>query len=169
MSFDWDKAAEQTGPPKMDEGWHIAMVDAVYTSKRDGTLYESPAGRYIMLVCENEQGEQATLNLWCTHKAAGYLIRTLEYLGVDREKVKQAGLTPADFLDQKTAAEWFVGNRGYGLVTHSKGGKYANIEFQSEESVPTSFLQGGSLAPVGKPEGRPIELGETIDDDDIPF
>jgi hypothetical protein len=165
MGFDWTKAAESKGAANMDEGWHYCKVGAVYTANKDGKPYESNAGRYIIVSAENENGEQASMSLWCTPKAAWKIAAQLSALGVSPNELERAGVDPTDFTDQTVAVQWLVGRFGYAYVEHK--GKYANLEFFHEDKVPVNML-------VSKPDfatadTRPLNQHESIEDEDIPF
>jgi hypothetical protein len=173
MGYDWNKAAENSGPPSMGEGWYWVRVVKVIFEKKDGTrLSSEKGGDFFMLVCENQDGEQGTLSLWPTVAAGWKIAQTLSCLGVSMDELENAGITPEDFNSYQTAEDWFVGREGW--VSATVKGKYTNIDFHHEDKVPVSVLQsaGGKSSP--KPEEprasrKPQVQHEPLDDEDIPF
>lgn len=171
MTYNWTKAAENTGPPSMSEGWYLAKVAKLIYEKRDGTrLSTEKGGEYFMLVAENEHGEQGTLSLWPTEKAAWKIAQTLSTLGVGMDELERAGIKPEDFGDPQTASDWFIGREGWVSVTQK--GKYANLDFHHEEDVPTSVLQARKERQSGNtPAPRQTTKADyqSLGDDEIPF
>lgn len=167
MSFNWTKAAENTGPPSMPEGWHRVRIVKLVFEKRDGTRLSTDKGDFFMVVCENASGEQGTLSLWPTPKAAWKIAQTLSAVGVGMDELERANLTPEDFGDERTANNWFVGREGW--VSATVKGKYTNIDFHHEEDVPVSVLQS-SQAPASAP-AKPSKSWDQkpLETEDIPF
>ena len=165
MPFDWKKAAESKGQPKMDDGWHYCKVSAVYTTNKENQPYQSRAGRYIIVAGENEVGEVATMSLWCTPQAGWKIAAQLSALGVRPEELEEAGVDPTDFADRSVATRWLVGKTGWAFVKTE--GKYANLEFEHEDRVPVHVLNRGK--PEMQASGRPLQADDALNDEDIPF
>jgi hypothetical protein len=170
MSFNWTKASENSGPPSMSEGWHKVRVAKVIHEKKDGTRFETDKGPFFMVVFENVQGEQGTLSLWPSEKAAWKIAQTLSCLGVSMDQLEQAGISPVDFDRTDVAEEWFIGREAWANVTVK--GKYANVDLHHEDNVPVSVLQSSRPA-ERKPDDshlkNPSEVSTALTDDDIPF
>lgn len=160
MSQSWVQAANSQGESMMmPEGYYKAKVVKAIRYKRDGSEFRTDKGPFVMLVYENEVGEQATQSLWLTPKAMPFTARAMQHLGFDLERMDQAGVTIDRFEDEEFSQKQFVGRESWVRVEHRND--RANADAVNEDDVPTSVLAGR--------QANHAPTHQTLEPDDIPF
>jgi len=152
--MDWNTAASSEGASeRLPEGYHKVKVAAAYRHNKEGKPYETAKGPYVSVIFEDLRGSQAKQSFWLTDKAGWRLARALKAMGANLEKMTNAGIELAHFLDESFCQKQLVGRDCWVKVEHS--GDYANADVIDERDVPSA-----SLAEYGTPPP---------DDSDIPF
>lgn len=169
----WREAANQKDSkrtnPRIPEGVHKVKITKALRYKKDGTEMASAKGPYVMLVYENEHGEEATQSVWLTENAKNYLAGTLDALGFDLDRMDKARVDLDQFHDADFCEAQFVGRTAYIEVKHD--GKYANAEpiFEHEykRQATTEHQRPASRTPETYQDAG--EPPEAVDEGDIPF
>lgn len=161
-AFSWSKAADGD-VTKLPAGYHRCVCTKVSRANKDGKEYQSKDGDpQILTIWENADGESAVAMFTLTNKAAWTLAQMLKYAGADIEKMEANGITPKHFEDIAFAEKQIL-KRECWVYAEPKG-KYVNIDFVAEDSVPAEAIKQAT-----QPIGSPLEGTDDIDDDDIPF
>lgn len=165
MTYDWKKSAsgEDTGP-SMEPGYCRAKIVKVIRGKKDGTEFKSKNGDpQLMVIWENVAGESAPSMYTLSEKAGFVLAKMCERVGMDLDRMTEAGVTPESFADEEFAKKQLIGRECWvHVTTYGDNGK-VNAEACKENDVPAQFLQ---QTYAGASTAGPHE---TLTEDDIPF
>jgi hypothetical protein len=166
MSFDWNKAADEAGNAKLDEGYYPVQVTKCIRVKKDGSEMKTKNGDPMLFaVYERTDGDgECGRSYTLTDSAIGWLAQAFKtWDEATTTAWGKQGVTLNDFTDEKRAAELLVGKSGWVHVTTK--GKYLNVEHVSRADVPADRLQAAKPVLSGVSGGSV----EPVDDSEIPF
>lgn len=155
MPFDWNAAAEGNGESvKLTPGSHTVTCTKVMTEDRDGNPRVTKNGDPgILIVVENERGEEGTVFFTLSAKGAWSLARWLSAIGVDLKAMQTRGVEPRHFARKDIAEKALLGKSCAVEVSAKAGSDYVDI-------VPVRGNAPPAAAPIGDAD---------LDLDSIPF
>jgi hypothetical protein len=158
MSFDWTDFRSR---PKCKAGTHDLTIVRVINETKDGTPLTTLSGdRKILVVYENDAGEEVSESYALSTRAAWRLQQLLTYIGIDLAALTQSGIEPADFIRPDIHDSYLIRKKVLAEVTYEQGtnGKsYARLSFL-ERPVTGRF----PLEPLSDKPLPPMS-------DDVPF
>ena len=158
--FSWSKAADGD-VIKLPVGYHRCTCTKVARANKEGVEYTSTDGDpQLLTVWENADGESAVSVFTLTNKAAWTLAQMLKFSGANIEKMEADNITPRHFEDIEFSKKKILGRGCW--VRAKPNGKYINIDFVEESTVPVDILkQALDRVQAGS--------GDDIDEDEIRF
>ena len=168
MGYDWNKSAsgEDSGP-RMEPGYYHAKIIKVLRGKKDGTLFMSRNNDpQLMVIWENDCGEECVGMYTLSEKAGFVLAKTCNHVGMNLDKMTEAGVTPLSFEDEDFSRKQLVGRRCWIQVsTYGENGK-VSAESCAESDVPVQYINQASTVVGSSPQEQ---THEPLAEDDIPF
>lgn len=162
MGFDWEHEATKEGgdyAEPLPAGVHDVEVTRVLFGSKGGGPFKSRAGdAQIMLIFADREGRECAQMVTLSEKAGWVLARLLSAAGANLARMKEDGVEPKDFADERLANANLVGRRLRIEVKYSAGAdgkEYADV-------TPVRQKPG---AP--EPPERPERQG--INPDDVPY
>lgn len=156
MGFDWKKAEENGGAGEtLAPGFHYVTGQRVKRIKDSGSGHPR-----IMLVVEDDDCTEATVNFTLSARASWFLVKWLSRCGQDLEELTNDGVEPRHFVNTDIAEKYLVGESTWIEVTaNPENPKYPDVNPVKESEVPEKDRK----LPPGRTDVSGIPL------DDIPF
>lgn len=182
MGYDWEGEADKIAE-KVPAGIHRLRVNKIVTAGKGGTFKSRAGDPQVMVVFTNDRGAEVAQMFTLSTKAAWTMAKLLSRCGVDLKALKDGGIEPKHFANQKIAEQYLVGCETWARVEYeaSEDGKsYSRVE-------PMTALEAGhgesEAAPPKAPEPSPARPRSTTaasvaadpfagggpGDEDIPF
>lgn len=167
MAYGWSEEAEGGGQSdKLPVGYHRVRGTKVVMGKGSGRFKSKKGDPQIMLVVENEDGQEGAQMFTLSEKASWTLARWLSRCGVDLKAMEAEGVEPRHFTNEEIAKQYLVGKECWVLA--EQDGAYVRLTPVKEEEVDlaNSTAKGGApAASSAAGSGSPPEMNL----DDIPF
>lgn len=168
MAYGWREEAEGAGQSdKLSPGYHRVRGAKVVMGKGSGLFKSKKGDPQIMLVVENEDGQEGTQMFTLSDKASWTLARWLSRCGVDLSAMEAEGVEPKHFTNEEIAKQYLVGKECWVLV--EEDGQYLRLTPVKEEEVDLARRP----SPGGAPSTTAPTPGGSVDPalnlDDIPF
>jgi len=159
MTYDWNN--KDNSSQSLSNGFHKVRMTKVMHNKKDGTPYTTQKGDpQILVVIENDGGEQGIVMFTLSERASWVLAKYLSCAGADMQKMNDAGVEPGHFLDAGFAVKQLIDRELWVCVEPQADNKYPKITPCYESDVPPELLNGPAAT---------TDAPEAITEDEIPF
>lgn len=164
----WKDDAEGKGADAMPYGFHLVTVVKCLRHRKNGDEFKSEKGPFLMVVYENSDEQECTVNYFLTPKARWKLARDLSRLGVSMDELDERGIEIEAFSDADFARNEMEGRTSWAQVSPGRS-KYPDMELVTPDKVPAELRDAEGDTEQEQPEPQPEEEDQGDNDERLPF